>query len=155
MGMTLDTSEFDKGLMEAAKEMRGATQKGLGQAGMQCLNDCLNVSPTVPLDEGTLRGSGTVHVGQKLIKGDAKFSPPLNSLDPSGLVATISFNTPYAAYQHEGIRQDGTHKVRRWSEPGSGPKYLEAKLSMFRSQYLRIVAMAIEKAAASHTSKFK
>ena len=36
----------------------------------------------------------------------------------------INYNKEYAAYQHRGMRRDGTHVVRNYSYPGSKAKYL-------------------------------
>ncbi len=58
----------------------------------------------VPLEKGILRRSGTKEIGWQ---GDR-------------VVAVISFNTPYAAYQHEGI---GFRHPR-----GGKAKYLEDPL---------------------------
>ena len=33
----------------------------------------------------------------------------------------IIYESPYARYQYYGIRQDGTHKVRHYTTPGTGP----------------------------------
>lgn len=37
----------------------------------------------------------------------------------------VGYNTVYAAYQHEGMRKDGSHVVRRYSNPRSRRKFLE------------------------------
>ena len=41
--------------------------KGLGKAGHALMNDAIMDMPAVPLDEGTLRGSGSVFVGSDLV----------------------------------------------------------------------------------------
>ena len=33
----------------------------------------------------------------------------------------IVYQVPYARYQYYGIRDDGTHKVRNYTTPGTGP----------------------------------
>ena len=55
----------------------------------------------------------------------------------------IGWNTPYAAYTHEGIRKDRTHKIKHWTEPSSGPKYLESKMIRNKDRYTEIIANAI------------
>ena len=34
---------------------------------------------------------------------------------------SITYESPYARYQYYGIREDGTHKVRHYTTPGTGP----------------------------------
>lgn len=34
---------------------------------------------------------------------------------------TITYESPYARYQYYGIRNDGSHKVRKYTTPGTGP----------------------------------
>lgn len=33
---------------------------------------------------------------------------------------TITYESPYARYQYYGIREDGTHEVKRYTTPGTG-----------------------------------
>jgi len=33
----------------------------------------------------------------------------------------ITYESPYARYQYYGVRQDGTHEVRHYTTPGTGP----------------------------------
>lgn len=37
----------------------------------------------------------------------------------------ISYDSKYAAYQHRGMRKDGTRVVRRYSTPGTKKNYLQ------------------------------
>lgn len=39
----------------------------------------------------------------------------------------IIYYQPYASYQYYGIRKDGTHKVQKYSKPGTGP-YWDKKM---------------------------
>lgn len=36
---------------------------------------------------------------------------------------SITYESPYARYQYYGMREDGTHKVRNYTTPGTGPKW--------------------------------
>ena len=36
----------------------------------------------------------------------------------------VRVDEDYAAYQERGMRADGSHRVRKYSRPGSGPHYL-------------------------------
>ena len=51
----------------------------------------------VPMDEGNLRSNVDIQ--------------------PS----SITYEMPYARYQYYGVREDGTHKVRKYTTPGTGP----------------------------------
>ena len=35
----------------------------------------------------------------------------------------VIYTSPYARYQYYGIRQDGTHKVKHYTTPGTGTKW--------------------------------
>lgn len=143
-----DSSQFEASLQRLVRDvMPDAIKRGLGVAGMQLLNDAALETPTVPHDEGTLRGSGSVLVEGKLVGTSpsprGKGTPATEDTTtgrPGQFVAVIGFNTPYAAYLHEGVRLDGTHTVANWTEPSSGAKYLERKLLENRDLYFQIVA---------------
>lgn len=34
---------------------------------------------------------------------------------------SITYESPYARYQYYGMREDGSHKVRNYTTPGTGP----------------------------------
>lgn len=34
---------------------------------------------------------------------------------------TITYEMPYAHYQYVGMREDGSHKIRHYTTPGTGP----------------------------------
>jgi len=140
-----DTSDFDKKFGELTKKaIPSLIEKGMGRAGLQLLNDCVNEVPTVPLKEGWLRGSGSVFVQNKLVavskagkSGLANTDTAGESVGEEGISALVGFNAPYAAKMHEGISF-------KFTEPSSGPKYLEAKLIQNKDRYMLIVANAIK-----------
>jgi len=155
----LDLSEFEKLFKRATVQLvPEAAERGLGAAGLQLEADTVKYAPTVPQKESTLRGSASVFVQNKLIQesvGAIKGSKPgqhatdhSEPLKKDEMVAVIGFNSPYAAYQHEGRRQDGSHVVKQYSDAeGSqpGPKFLETPLSDNREQYMGRVAHEIKK----------
>ena len=51
----------------------------------------------VPKDEGTLR--------------------TVVDIQPN----SITYEMPYARYQYYGVREDGTHQVKKYTTPGTGP----------------------------------
>jgi hypothetical protein len=85
-----------------------------------------------PIQEGTLRGSARVDVDRT----------------PSGVEATVSFNTPYSAAVHEGhATQHRNGKTVEWvmrhNPGGGGPKYLEKNLLAMSARYERIIGEAV------------
>ncbi len=104
----VDTSEVIKNLNLMNRAVRDAAAKGLAEAGMQLMNDAVMEEPTVPLKEGVLRASGSVHVDGKLIgtsEALGKDGTPADEVDEptvaGGLRAVVGFSTPYAARLHE------------------------------------------------------
>lgn len=74
-----------------------------------------------PIDEGTLRGAGTVDL----------------DIGPGGVVVTIAFPLVYAARQHEEVG---------WNHPKGGKaKFLEDPLKQRATTYERVLAAAIAK----------
>lgn len=139
-------------------KIRQAAERGVGQAATQLLRDAVLVEPAVPLDEGFLRGSGSAHVNGAQVSttsgiAGAKGGSPLETFTEGAstqniITGAVVFNTPYASYQHEGMRLDGSHVVKVYSNPGagSGAKFLESKLLTRRDLYIKIIANRIAEA---------
>lgn len=129
---------FEQEFSRFVRAMPQAAEKGLAAAGMLLLRDAVMDVPKVPHDEGTLRGSGSVHVNGKLIatsadQGDGKGTPAdadNTPRVPGAIVATVGFNTPYAARLHE-------HPEFEFTEEGTGAKFLEAKAIGNADAYMR------------------
>lgn len=134
----LNVTGFIENLTKAQTVMRSAMERGMEKAVTQLLDDTINESPGVPLRDGPLRDSGTAYVGENRVAGG---STPLYGGAPAGEVTgTVVFDGPYAAYQHEGMRADGSHVVKNYTTAGTGAKYLETKLVTHRDKYLGIIA---------------
>jgi hypothetical protein len=102
-----------------------------------------------PVDEGTLRGS----VNVVLIVNGTRFEGTGARVQAANaarlyakagqrveLDAEVSFNTVYAARQHEELD---------WQHPkGGGPKYLEGPLLANVARYQRIIALAAQRGAS-------
>lgn len=96
----------------ARRRVRSAAQRGLGQAAEHVLGVSQGI---VPIEEGTLSRSGTTSV--------------------DGLKASVSYDTPYAARQHEEMG---------WQhDAGRSAKYLEKPLNAERGTAAKIVADTI------------
>lgn len=128
-----------------------AGERGAMKAALQLLNDATMEAPGVPLDEGTLRGSGSAFVNNNLVGvspsqgGNPDPATEDNEAIPKdAFVAVVGFNTPYAAYQHEGERADGTRKVENYSHSGTGAKFLERKMAENFDEYQAIMGREIQ-----------
>lgn len=61
-------------------------------------NSCYkHMDKYVPMDEGNLR--------------------TIVDVQPN----SITYESPYARYQYYGVREDGTHQVKNYTTPGTGP----------------------------------
>lgn len=99
---------------EVAPELHAAAVRGISIAAEHVLGEARK---TVPIEEATLERSG------------------VTSVDASALKAAVSFDTPYAVYQHEemGLRHDA----------GRTAKYLENAMNGEVETVRTIIAQAI------------
>ena len=147
--------DLTMGLRLYAESVNAAALRGAGKAGLRFLRDVEMDIPTAPLKEGTLRGSGTLHVQSKCVEvADNVGGEPTPNTDPveqppPGVVeAVVGFNVPYAAVQHEGEWASGPLAgvtIKNYSEPSSGPKFIERKLAANSNDYMEIWAGEIRK----------
>lgn len=101
---------------QASQQMRSGAAEGLADAAELVLAASREV---VPIEEATLSRSGATDV------------------DPVGLKATISYDTVYAARQHEELT---------WRhDPGRTAKYLERPHARTADQQKQLIAQALEK----------
>jgi hypothetical protein len=123
-GFYLDLSQFKQRFEKLANnDIPEAMRQGFFKAAATLLNDADNVVPKTPKKTGDLKGS------KKII------------VDRDEIVA--GFNIVYAARVHEMLDNEQWGMVVRWSEPGSGAKYLESKLWTFGDKYIRIAIEAL------------
>ncbi|MFE6408150.1 hypothetical protein ACFVOR_14590 [Streptomyces sp. NPDC057837] len=101
----------------AARELRAAAARGLYLGAEHVLGKSNEV---VPLDEAELQRSGTA------------------SVDPPSLTSMVSYDTPYAARQHEELT---------WRHaPGRTAKYLENSLNAARPEVAALIAAELRRA---------
>jgi hypothetical protein len=101
----------------AARELRAAAARGLYLGAEHVLGKSNEV---VPLDEAELQRSGTA------------------SVDLPSLTAMVSYDTPYAARQHEELT---------WRHaPGRTAKYLENSLNSARPEVTALIAAELRRA---------
>lgn len=116
------TVEFDtSGLMRGLDELEGELDKWMAEA-LEEMADTLLVlsSYEVPHDTGQLQSTGH------------KFPSPSEVIKKQEI--NVAYDTEYAAYQHEGVRRDGTHEVRQYQK-GRKKKYLEDPLKINMSRW--------------------
>lgn len=153
MASSFDTRQFEAGLARWSREYQQNLVKAMGQAGMMLLNEAVMDAPTVPMETGDLRGSGSVFVNGKLTgtsENQGSGGSPARSVEyqarPGEVICHMGFNTVYAAVMHEGRWQTGPMagvEIRNWSEPNSGKFFLSAKLAANGEKY---VGVAVEEA---------
>lgn len=105
---------FEDYSAEVATKVAAATAGALGDGAEFLLQDA---NRTVPIEEGTLERSGAV------------------SVDPFGLQAAVSYDTPYAARQHE--------ETRYRHDPGRRAKWLELSLKERAVDLVALIAASI------------
>lgn len=115
-GMSINFDDFNKKFFKLTiKTIPNEFVKAVGRVLGDIINDAINIKPQAPHDTGHMWRSQKIElpkwVGKKL---DAIFG----------------FDTPYAAKMHEGM------VGWNWTLPGSGPKFLEAKLLRFKDRYM-------------------
>ena len=113
----------DADLERAQQRLRNALERAVALAS----NDLLGrAQRRAPIDEGTLRGSG--HASDPVWRG-------------SHVESVVSFNTPYAAVQHE--RLDYVHRT------GGEAKYLEGPLKEMAPHYAAFLAGVVRREMGS------
>lgn len=131
-----DFSDFDKNFHAIVKEVgEKLAGEALFTAGQGLLDEAENIPPQVPQKTGVLRASRII-------------LPPETS--EGRIEVRAGYNKEYAAYQHEGERKDGTHKVKNYTtdvvtQPGA--KFIEAKIVGLGPRLLAIMTDYIRRKA--------
>lgn len=148
--ITIDFSakQFDERMELLLKKLTPeGVRLGLGRAGNALLTDALDEAPLVPMDESTLRGSGSVHVNGILegtSEGRGKDGTPAISISEPRrkheATVVVGFNTPYAARLHE-------HPEYNFQQQngGEGADYLGSKMASHADDYIKIIGTAVRK----------
>ncbi|OGD09404.1 MAG: hypothetical protein A2Y86_05320 [Candidatus Aminicenantes bacterium RBG_13_62_12] len=134
-GFSLDLSKFIAEFDRLRGDMKANAKEGLFYAAAEMLHDSNTVEPKTPKLSGDLRGSWHA---EGVSQGEDDFT------------VECGFNIEYAAAVHEMLQgNEQWGMVVQWSEPGSGPKYLESKLAMFGKKYLKIALSFIQDTAGA------
>lgn len=130
----VDLSGLDRADGLVSKEVEAELRK----IGLDLLGNAIE---DAPVEEGTLRGSGSAHfagaryaTAAELGQVAAGATPADGPVGSSDTTVSVAFNTVYAAAQHE--RTDYAHPK------GGKAKYLEDALERNREMYVRKLAEA-------------
>jgi hypothetical protein len=99
---------------------------GFTRVGALINREVMTVSPTVPVDQGNLRGSWFVEFMTDLVTRNTGMR--------------FGFSANYAIYVHERI-----DPTINWNVPGSGPKFLEAAIKRNTTRILQIMGEEIKR----------
>lgn len=118
----IDDSDFQKTLDALTKQL-----DSIGRGALMDMADALLALARleVPHDSGRLQLTGNAYWD-----GDS---------------SAVAFDTDYASYVHEGIRADGTHRIRNYQK-GRKKKYLEDPLKMNLSKWLDVAQLSLNNA---------
>lgn len=88
----------------------------------QMLADC---EKFVPYSAGSSQSAGNLRESGKLVKGE------------NGSMYLV-WDAVYALYQWYGVRADGSHKVSRYTTPGTGKQWVEAARAQYGDRWQKI-----------------
>jgi hypothetical protein len=127
---------------------------GVGRAMLQLKTDTMTQIPTVPIREGFLRGSASIHVQSQELpvpstpKKSGGLCPTTKKvqgyqipLQSNKIIGLIGFNVPYAARMHE--------VPANFSDREAGNKYLESKMANNKMIYKQIIVNAINEGSVA------
>ena len=160
MSLMIDTKIFENSIKNYEKKFSSAIKDSLYDVGLRIVVDAVTKPPKAPILDGFLTGSFWVAVTNREIMKPENFPSPgdvgkntKRKLHDASLVdPDVSDMTKYelrvgnamiyARRLHENPFIPG-----EWSEKrgGVGYKFLSSKLSMYRNEYLRLLAGFIKK----------
>lgn len=79
----------------------------------------------VPYSAGSSQSAGNLRESGKVVKGE------------NGVFYLV-WDTVYALYQWYGVRADGSHKVSRYTTPGTGKQWVEAARAQYGDRWQKI-----------------
>ncbi len=53
---------------------------------------------------------------------------------------SITYESPYASYQYFGKRKDGSHVIRNWTTPGTGPKWDKKMITAYKREIIKEIS---------------
>lgn len=79
----------------------------------------------VPYSAGSSQSAGNLRESGKVVKGE------------NGMFYLV-YDAVYALYQWYGVRADGTHKVHKYTTPGTGKQWVEAARAQYGDRWQKI-----------------
>lgn len=76
----------------------------------------------VPYSAGSSQSAGNLRESGKVVRGE------------NGVMYLV-YDAVYALYQWYGVRADGTHKVSRYTTPGTGKQWVEAARAKYGKRW--------------------
>jgi len=164
---------FGQDMRTLEERRKRGQQVGMERAALALLLDCVDEDPKAPHNFGTLRASGSTFVNdlhkmshEASVEEGGNTPTPLTTLTTperraTELYGTVTFNQPYAANLHEGLRYDRKTKslvpIKEWGmtrhyerdlEPAeaTGPGFMSKKLERFGKRYFRVIARSVDRA---------
>jgi len=126
---------LNKSLNKELERNKLQSLNGFTRVGALINREVMTVSPTVPIDEGNLRGSW--------------FTEFMTDIVTRNTGMRFGFSANYAAYVHERVEGapwgDGVVGPINWNAPGSGPKFLEAAIKRNPGKILLIMGEEISR----------
>ena len=87
-------------------------------------------------------GPAHAHFTELCYKKMDKFVPKRNEnlrTNVSVTTDSITYESPYASYQYFGKRKDGSHVIKRWTTPGTGPRWDKRMISVYMQDIVKEV----------------
>ena len=134
MRLVWDMKSFSSGLLSATAAFDKGTQDGVRRAIIALKSDALDSPPSCPIKSGHMYDNHVITYGKR-----------------SASLAVV--NTRYAAAVHEGVNAKGV--IMNWTRPGSGPKWIEAKLIRYQAVYANKVLDGVASSLRNALGKFK
>lgn len=79
----------------------------------------------VPYSAGSSQSAGNLRESGKVVRGE------------NGVMYLV-YDAVYALYQWYGVRADGTHKVQKYTTPGTGKQWVEAARAQYGDRWQKI-----------------
>ena len=137
-GFTLDTRDFDiKFPVVTDKKIPRAAARGFYKTGAMVIRDSIVEEPKVPKSRGVTKEGGRRGQGPGHLRRSQKIERP--KIEHREISIEVGFNTDYAAIVHE------MPTTNIFTTPGTGPKYLEAKLIKNKEKYMKNIADEIKR----------
>jgi len=137
-GMTLDTRDFDVKFSKVVNnKIPHAAARGLSNTGAMVIRDSIMEEPRVPKSRGVTKEGGKRGQGPGNLRRSQKIEHPKIKLGEISI--EVGFDADYAAIVHE------MPASTNWTVPGTGSKYLEAKLIKNKEKYMKNIADEIKR----------